>query len=203
MTAFPNFDSYKGFIFDLDGTLINSMPLHVIAWKTVCQEHGFTIDPKLIYDMGGVSSRDVVVHLNKMGHETGDIDAFVKRKVELYREHIDEVKTFPSIEAILRQAFARGAKIAVGTGTQRINAEDIINKLNLKSVVSAIVSCNDVTKHKPFPDTFLKAAELLNLAPSECVVFEDGPLGVKAALAGGFDCVEVENGQFKHFHSSK
>ena len=75
--------------------------------------------------------------------------------------------------------------------------DTILNFLNLDKCVDVSVSANDVTRHKPFPDTFLKAAQLLNLQPCECVEFEDGPLGIKSALDGGFDCIEVENGSFK------
>ena len=197
MDSFPDLSSYKALIFDLDGTLINSMPLHVIAWTMVYKERGYTIDPQIIYDLGGMSSKDVVMYFNNHGLHINDVDAFVARKVEVYRSHFDKLHTFKPIEKILRDAKASGKLIGVGTGTQRINVDTILKLLNLTDCVDASVSASEVTRHKPFPDTFLKAAELLNVKPSECVVFEDGPLGIKSALDGGFDCIEVENGSFK------
>jgi beta-phosphoglucomutase family hydrolase len=199
---FPNYKNYAGLIFDLDGTLINSMPFHVVAWEKVCAEHGFKIDPQLIYDMGGVSSRDVVTYFKNQGHEVGDIDAFVERKVELYREKIHEVKLFPKVLAILKEAHERGIKIAVGSGTQLKNAEDILRIHGLLDTVDAIVTAEMVQRHKPYPDTFLLCAKKMELQVSQCVVFEDGPLGVKAALAGGFNCIEVKDGEFVKLHEA-
>lgn len=183
--------SYKAFIFDLDGTLINSMPFHVKAWIQVGAEHGFVVDPALIYSMGGVSSRDVVTYFASQGHDVGDIDEFVKRKVQLYRENMDKVETIKPIEEVLIKGHELGIKIAVGTGTQRINAVDILQKLGLERYVDAIVSADDVKRHKPFPDTFLKCCSLMGVEPKDTLVFEDGKLGVQAAIDGGMHCVEV------------
>ncbi|MBO6257964.1 MAG: HAD family phosphatase [Succinivibrio sp.] len=114
---FPSLAKYKGLIFDLDGTLINSMPYHVFAWQEMGRRHGFTVDPDLIYSMGGVSSRDVVLKFRELGFQVGDIDTFIKNKIAIYRQHIDEVKTYQSIETILRQAKKDGKKIAAGSGS--------------------------------------------------------------------------------------
>ena len=195
MDSFPDLSTYKALIFDLDGTLINSMPLHVLAWTTVYKERGYAINPQTIYDLGGMSSKDVVLYFNRHGLEIND--AFVARKVEVYRSHFDKLHTFKPIENILRDGKAKGQLIGIGTGTQRVNVDTILNFLNLDKCVDVSVSANDVTRHKPFPDTFLKAAQLLKLQPCECIVLEDGPLGIKSALDGGFDCIEVENGSFK------
>ena len=197
MDSFPDLSTYKALIFDLDGTLINSMPLHVLAWTTVYKERGYAFNPQTIYDLGGMSSKDVVLYFNRHGLEINDVDAFVARKVEVYRSHFDKLHTFKPIENILRDGKAKGQLIGIGTGTQRVNVDTILNFLNLDKCVDVSVSANDVTRHKPFPDTFLKAAQLLKLQPCECIVLEDGPLGIKSALDGGFDCIEVENGSFK------
>ncbi len=197
---FPDYKQYSGLIFDLDGTLINSMPYHVIAWEKVCEEHGFKINSQIIYDMGGVSSKDVVIHFKNQGHNVGNIDEFVKRKVALYRENIDKVELFPKILSILNEAIANHQKVSIGSGTQLKNAQDILKIHNLLNSIDAIVTAEMVEKHKPFPDTFLLCAEKMKLRPQDCVVFEDGPLGVEAALAGGFDCIEVKDGEFVRFH---
>ena len=193
---FPNLDAYRGLIFDLDGTLINSMPFHAEAWIQAAREHGFEIDTRVIYQMGGVSSRDVVVHFKNQGLPVGDIDEFVKRKVELYRERLSEVETFPRVLDILLEAYGRGVKIAVGSGTQLINARDILRRHHLEDKVAAVVTSEQVSRHKPHPDTFLLCAEKLGLKPADCLVFEDGPLGLEAAGRAGMDCVEVKDGEF-------
>lgn len=200
---FPDLSNYRGLIFDLDGTVIDSMPHHVRAWVATGAEHGFEVDPKLIYAMGGVSSQDVVRKFRELGHETGDIDAFVKEKVARYREHIHEVELFESVAAIVRQGHEHGQRVAIASGTQRINGEDILRIHHLTAYIDALVCGDDVTKHKPHPETFLTAAAKIGLEPHECVVFEDGKLGVEAALAGGFDCVEVKEGVCTAFHMAK
>ncbi len=197
--ALPDISAYKGLIFDLDGTLINSMPWHVQAWITAGREHGFEIDPDIIYQLGGMSSRDIVLHFRDEGNPVGDVDEFVQRKIALYRANIDKVTLFEPIVQILRQAKARGQKCAVGTGTQRFNVDDILRIHQLDHLVDAVVSSDDVKRAKPNPDTFLKAAELMGLAPSDCLVFDDGPVGLKAAAAGNMDCVEVSNGALINF----
>lgn len=194
-----DFSAYKGLIFDLDGTLIDSMPWHIKAWVTVCAEHGFSIDPNIIYQLGDMASRNIVLKFKEEGKDTGDVDAFVARKVELYREHIHEVQLFAPIADILRRAKARGQKCAVDTGTQRINAEDILRIHQLDGLIDAVISSDDVQNHKPAPDTFLAAAAAMGLKPQECLVFDDGPVGLAAAKAGGMDCVEVLNGSCINF----
>ncbi len=201
--SITDFSAYKGLIFDLDGTLIDSMPWHTKAWITVCAEHGFSIDPNIIYQLGGMASRNIVLKFKNEGKDVGEVDDFVARKVELYREHIHEVQLFAPVADILRQAKARGQKCAVGTGTQRINAEDILRIHHLDALIDAVITADDVQKHKPAPDTFLAAAAAMGLQPQECLVFDDGPVGLAAARAGGMDCVEVLNGSFVNFfHNS-
>ncbi len=196
-------NSYRGLIFDLDGTLLDSMPHHVRAWIQTAREHGFEINPDLIYAWGGISSKDVVKRFSDMGYPAGDVDLFVKRKVELYREHINEVRLFAPIEKILKEAHERGQLTAIASGTQRINGEDTLRLHHLEKYVDALVCADDVTHHKPHPESFLTAAEKLGLNSKECLVFEDGKLGIEAASAGGFDCVEVQRGEMVKFYLSK
>ena len=198
--SFPPLDKYRGFIFDLDGTLINSMPHHVNAWIAVGHEHNFEVSPENIYAWGGVSSLDVVLKLKALGCETGDPHEFVRRKVELYRAHLNEVELFKNVAQILKDAHNRGCKTAIASGTQRINGKDALKIHQLESYVDIMVCGDDVINHKPHPETFLKASALLGLKSSECVVFEDGVLGIKAALAGGFDCIEVKDDEFVKLH---
>lgn len=191
---------YKGFIFDLDGTLINSMPYHAKAWRQTSNEYGFDIDEQLIFDMGGASSLDIALHLKNMGNPVGDPKSFVARKIQIFTEHIEELEDFKSIQSILIDAKKRGCKIAIGTGTREPNALKILILKNLMCYVDALVTSELVEKHKPHPDTFLLAAKKLGLKNDECVVFEDGQLGILAAINGGFDCVEVSQDRIKNFY---
>ncbi|MGN1280887.1 MAG: HAD family hydrolase [Succinivibrio sp.] len=191
--------NYRGYIFDLDGTLINSMPFHAKAWMQVAREHGFAILESEIYAMGGSASRDIASYYLQKGNPVGDIEAFVKRKIDVFQEHIPEIIVFDRISAILKDAHDRGAKTAVGTGTRTANALRILKEKGLIDYVDELVSADDVHRHKPNPDTFVLAAQRLGLAPSECLVFEDGQLGVLAAINGAFDCIEVSNNEMINF----
>ncbi len=191
---------YRALVFDLDGTLIDSMPYHVRAWQQVAQEHdGFVLEPDFIYQRGGFSSPNIVRDLIAAGCKVPSVEAFVQRKVELYRAHMAEVPVFDQVLQILKEARARGAKIGIGTGTQRINAVDILKQHHLSEFIDVIVSGDDVQKHKPEPDTFLKALEQVNVAPKDALIVEDGLPGIQAAANGHLDCLVVDRGNLVRF----
>lgn len=194
--------NYKGLIFDLDGTLINSMPYHALAWKQVAYEHGFDIDVNDIYAMGGSASRDIATFYKNKGEPVGDIDEYVKRKIAIFQENIPKIEVFQKIFNKLKEAKSLGIKIAIGTGTRTANATRILKEKDLFDYIDALVTADDVTRHKPNPDTFLVAAKRLELNPQDCLVFEDGQLGIKAALRGGFDCIEVKDNEMINYFES-
>ena len=194
--------NYKGLIFDLDGTLINSMPYHALAWKQVAYEHGFDIDVNDIYAMGGSASRDIAAFYKNKGEPVGDIDEYVKRKIAIFQENIPKIEVFQKIFNELKEAKSLGIRIAIGTGTRTANATRILREKDLFDYIDALVTADDVTRHKPNPDTFLVAAKRLELEPQDCLVFEDGQLGIKAALRGGFDCIEVKDNEMINYFES-
>lgn len=194
--------NYKGLIFDLDGTLINSMPYHALAWKQVAYEHGFDIDVNDIYAMGGSASRDIAAFYKNKGESVGDIDEYVKRKIAIFQENIPKIEVFQKIFNELKEAKSLGIRIAIGTGTRTANATRILKEKDLFDYIDALVTADDVTRHKPNPDTFLVAAKRLELEPQDCLVFEDGQLGIKAALRGGFDCIEVKDNEMINYFES-
>ena len=194
--------NYKGLIFDLDGTLINSMSYHALAWKQVAYEHGFDIDVNDIYAMGGSASRDIAAFYKNKGEPVGDIDEYVKRKIAIFQENIPKIEVFQKIFNELKEAKSLGIRIAIGTGTRTANATRILKEKDLFDYIDALVTADDVTRHKPNPDTFLVAAKRLELEPQDCLVFEDGQLGIKAALRGGFDCIEVKDNEMINYFES-
>lgn len=191
-----DFLRYQGFIFDLDGTLIDSMPYHIRAWQQVANEHGFSIPPEFIYDRGGFSSTNIVLDMQKEGNDVGNVAEFVERKVKLYRDHIQEVPLFPTVFKILKNAHDRGAKVAIGSGTQRKNVVDILALHNISHLVDFIVSADDVTAHKPDPMTYLVAMKQMGCTKDQCLVIEDGKPGIEAAAAAPMDCLIVDRGNF-------
>lgn len=190
---------YQGLIFDLDGTLTDSMPFHAKAWDQVAREHGFSISKQQIYDLGGSSSHDIARHFKELGNPVGDVDAFVQRKIDVYTANIDKVALFENIANILITAKGKGLKIAIGTGTRIKNATYILKAKKLDQYIDAVVTAEDVSLHKPNPDTFLQAAKRIGLKPQDCLVFEDGILGIEAAKNGNFDCIQVDNDKLVRF----
>ncbi|MCK0526238.1 HAD-IA family hydrolase [Anaerobiospirillum sp. NML120449] len=191
-----DFSPYQGLIFDLDGTLIDSMPYHIQAWQQTAKEHGFSIEPEFICERGGFSSRNIVLAMADAGHDVGDVSEFVRRKVELYRSWINKVPLFPRAFDILKTARERGAKIGIGTGTQRINVVDILEIHNISDMIDFIVSADDVTRHKPDPQTYLELMEMMKLTAEKILVVEDGLPGIQAAAAASMDCLVVDNDKF-------
>ena len=103
---------------------------------------------------------------------------------------------------VLKQAKSKGIPTAIGTGCQRRHTEEILTSAGLMPYLDAIVTANDVTQHKPLPETFLLAAQKLGIAAKDCLVFEDTELGCQAAKAAGMDCYLVAGGEMKEFRSA-
>lgn len=197
---FSKLTKYKGLIFDLDGTLIDSMPFHARAWKQVANEHGFDIDMADIYRLGGSSSYDIARFYKNQGFPVGDIKTYVDRKIEIYLENVPNIIVFEELFNFLKESRKNNVKIAIGTGSRTANVESLLQAKNMTDFIDVVVTSDNVTRHKPNPDTFLLAAERMKLSPKECCVFEDGGLGLKAAVAGGFDCVEVKDGRMMNLY---
>ncbi len=181
---------YKGLIFDMDGTLIDTMPSHVEAWKITAEKFGFPFDGEWLQSMGGMPSVKIAVEVNKAYGLDLDPQLVSECKMEAF-SHLDETggliaDTYQVFEANLGEK-----KIAVGTGSQRVSAVKLLTRVGMLDKLDALVTATDVENHKPHPETFLKACELIGLKPEECVVFEDTELGKKAAHAGGMDCIMV------------
>ena len=197
---FSKLKTYKGLIFDLDGTLIDSMPYHAQSWKQVANEHGFDIDIADVFRMGGASSYDIARFYKNQGFPVGDLKSYVDRKIEIYLENIPKIRIYDDVFEFLKERREDNVKIAIGTGSRTVNVNCLLEAKNMMDYIDVIVTSDDVTAHKPNPDTFLLAAQKMNLSPEECCVFEDGGLGLQAAVNGGFDCVEVRDGCFVDFY---
>jgi len=182
------FDAY---IFDCDGTLANTMPLHYRAWSRIAQELGGTFPEALFYQTGGKPTVQIL-HLlrDEHGLKVADVQRTAERKEEYFLELIHEVTP---IDAVVQ--FARrwhGIKpLAVASGGYRRQIFSTLDVLQIRPLFDAIVCVEDYARGKPFPDPFLEAARQLNVPAAACLVFEDSPVGVQAAEAAGMDCVLV------------
>lgn len=186
-------ERYQGLFFDLDGTLVDSMPYHLEAWQHVAKQFGFACDPDWINGLGGMPSRKILALIELEQNCTLDIAAVCAIKAAHYQKNIDRVQPFSATLAIVRHYFGI-IPMAIVTGSPKVNVQRILKNTGLLDYFAVIVDADDVSHHKPAPDTYLRAAEKLHLDPTQCLVFEDTPLGLQASQRAGMDCVLVANG---------
>ncbi|MBV7297747.1 fructose-1-phosphate/6-phosphogluconate phosphatase [Enterovibrio paralichthyis] len=184
------YDKYEAFIFDLDGTLIDSMPGHYAAWLQTAADFGFDVDEAWYHTRGG--SPTLLTAKSLVEEKDLDIDPAVlaAHKTQQFKAIMeDHLEILPFAE--VARHFAGKKPIAVGTGTLTDIAERMLEKTGLLPLMDVVVGADQVSAHKPEPDTFLRCAERLNVAPEKCLVFEDAVFGINAAKAAGMDVIDV------------
>jgi beta-phosphoglucomutase family hydrolase len=177
-------------IFDCDGTLADTMPLHYQAWCDSLAPHGCPFPEELFYEWGGVTTREIVTRLNaRFGHAL-DPDAFTHTKEQVYARLIPQVGPVAAVIAEVERLHGR-CPLAVASGGLRHLIEQTLRTIGIRDRFEVIVTSEDVQRGKPEPDTFLLAAERMGVAPSECVVYEDAPSGLEAARRAGMRAIDV------------
>jgi beta-phosphoglucomutase-like phosphatase (HAD superfamily) len=182
---------FGAYLFDCDGTLADTMPLHYRAWGALLEEYGATLPEDLFYQMGGKPTEQILVHLrDELAIPIADLDAAARRKEALFLDLLDEVKPIEAVVALAR-GWHGSKPLGVASGGFRRNVEMTLDALGILPLFDAIVCVEDCARGKPFPDPFLEAARRLHVPASECLVFEDSPLGIEAAVAAGMQWVLV------------
>jgi len=184
---------FAGHIFDCDGTLVDSMPLHYRAWVAALDSQGapFDFTEPMFYGSAGIAEADVTRDLNRQFGTVLDPEAVVRFKQRWFLDHLHELRSVPAVEAIVRDVAGRGLSLAVASGSERCIVEPELEAIGLRSFFSTIVTPELVARGKPAPDMFLLAAERMGVPPERCLVYEDGRSGVEAAAAAGMACVFV------------
>ncbi len=182
-------------IFDLDGVIVDTAVYHYKAWKRLANELGFDFTEEDNEKLKGVSrmrSLDLVLQWGNVVKTPAEKDELAARKNDWYVEMINKMtpaEILPGAQEFLETCRAAGIKTALGSASK--NSMTILNKINIAGLFDAIIDGNHVDKPKPDPEVFLKGAEALNVAPADCVVFEDAIAGVEAAINGGMKVVGI------------
>ncbi len=197
---------FGAFLFDLNGTMIDDMEFHIKAWSHILNE-----------DLrAGLSREEVKGHMYGKNSELLDrvfgkgyfseerVDEISMEKERKYQQaYRPHLRLIDGLPAFLRQAADKGIAMAIGSAAIPFNIDFVLDNLGIRPYFGAIVSADDVTVSKPDPETFRKAADLLEVTPSSCLVFEDAPKGVEAALHAGMKCVVLttlhEKGEFARY----
>jgi beta-phosphoglucomutase family hydrolase len=180
----------KGLIFDCDGTLANTMPLHWRAWQMVTQRYNLHFPEDRFYASGGMPSRDILKLLAKEQGRSLDHIAVAHEKEEAYLPLLPQVEP---VHAVLEIAKANHGKIPMAVasgGTQRIIGM-VLDHLEIRHLFDAIVTSEMVKNQKPAPDIFLEAARRMGVEPKFCRAYEDTDLGLQAIRAAGMEAVDV------------
>jgi beta-phosphoglucomutase-like phosphatase (HAD superfamily) len=189
---FPPGD-FAAYIFDCDGTLVDSMPLHLKAWRVALEQHGFPPEKftlQMHHDFAGMPGTAIVEKLNaEFGCQLPPAQVEAD-KVEWYLAHHGDVGGIEPVIAIARAAQGR-IPMAVASGSDAHIVHDSLKAVGIHDLFLIVVTPADVARGKPAPDMFLLCAERMGVAPEKCLVFEDGQLGIQAAEAAGMGTVFV------------
>ncbi len=184
----------KGLIFDLDGTLADTMPYHFQGWKKACEKYGARIDNHFLRKYTGspswIVAGEVLKHCGLNNSVT--IEEIMNEKHrEFFRlQHL--VKPITPVTEIVKKYYGK-LPMAVGTGGHREAVERTLEITGLREYFDIVVTANDVNAFKPDPETFLKCAELMNVEPRDIEVFEDAELGIRAAISAGMKVTDVRS----------
>ena len=181
---------FGAYLFDCDGTVVDSMPLHYRAWKKALSERNCEFSEELFYQWGGMPVAEVVATLNRERGLQMPVDEMEHRKESLYYKLLSELKAIPEV---LEHIEAQRGRIPFGvvSGSRRDSVTASLNVVKLLDRFETLVCAGEYTRSKPDPEAFLLGAANLGVAPESCLVFEDTEMGVQAAKAGGMSWVKV------------
>jgi len=185
----------KGFIFDLDGVIVDTAKYHFLAWKNLANSIGIDFNEKQNEQLKGVSRIESLKKILSWADKEISKDEFqelMDKKNEEYLQYIDKMdanEILPDVNRVLNYLIENKQPISLGSASK--NAKPILEKINLYHKFDAIIDGNNVTKAKPNPEVFLKAAELLKVQPKDCIVFEDSQAGIEAANKAGMISIGI------------
>ncbi len=186
---------YKAVIFDLDGVICHTDMYHYQAWKQIADELGIYFDEEINNRLRGVSrmeSFEIILERYEGTMSLEDKVVYTTRKNEAYKEllkNMSPADLSPEVKETLDGLRAKGLKLAIGSSSK--NEGFILERLGLDGYFDAVSDGNNITRSKPDPEVFVKAAQLVGEASGDCLVVEDAKAGLEAAIGGGMDCAAM------------
>lgn len=181
---------FRAFLFDCDGTIVDSMPLHYIAWNRALSEWNCSLHEELFYAWGGMPIVEIIDKLNREQGLRMPVEEVARRKEELYFEILPQLKAVPEVLECIETNYGQ-IPFAVVSGSTRSSVVASLTALKLLDRFEVMVCAGEYAKSKPDPEAFLLAAEKLGVEPSACLVFEDTEMGIQAAIAAGMAYVKI------------
>jgi beta-phosphoglucomutase family hydrolase len=182
--------SYGAYLFDCDGTIVDSMPLHYVAWKKALAEWNCVFDEQLFYAWGGTPVAEIISLLNERQGLSMSVESVSSRKENFYLELLPQLKAVPEVVEHIDDQYGR-IPFAVVSGSSRESVSASLATLKLLDRFDTLVCAGDYKNSKPDPEAFLLAAARLGVAAEICLVFEDTDMGIQAAKAAGMASVKI------------
>ena len=184
-------------IFDLDGTLIDSVKVHSKAWSESCESFGYNIPESYFYNLTGTTSKSVGEKLVKdFRIPENVIDDLIQYKSKLYFDNINKIDVFENILEIIKDYKSKNIKVALATGSKRKNVLEILKVKGL-NLFDFVLTGDELEHSKPHPDAFLKCLEHFKYSPKDAVVYEDSVTGFKAAEQANISYYICKNGNVR------
>jgi HAD superfamily hydrolase (TIGR01509 family) len=180
----------QALIFDNDGTLVDTMPTHYLAWQRSLASCHLELPEERFYKLGGTPPRRIIEMLAREQGVEVDVEAVARRKAEEFLQLIDTIRPVEAVVNIVREHLGK-LPMAVASGTTRDVITKVHRQLGFEGWFDAIVTSEDTIRHKPEPDVFLEAARRLGVPPPACRVYEDSDLGIEAARRAGMQWCDV------------
>jgi beta-phosphoglucomutase len=184
--------NYQAFIFDLNGTMIDDMPYHIRAWHRILNELGAQLSMEQTKQECYGKNNELLERIFPGRFSEAEKDRMsLEKEIEYQQQFLPHLKLLDGLPELLHRAREKGIRMAIGSAAILFNIDFVLDGLNIRRFIDAIVSADHVKTSKPDPETFTSCARQLHLPPPACLVFEDAPKGAEAANRAGMDCIVV------------
>jgi HAD superfamily hydrolase (TIGR01509 family) len=181
---------FLAYLFDCDGTIADSMPLHFVAWNRALARHSCPFPEDLFYAWGGRPVPEIIEELNRTHSLSMNVEEVSHEKESIYLELLPQVTAIPEVLEEIQRMHGK-IPFAVVSGSPRDSVVRTLTALGILSLFDTLVCAGEYPNGKPAPDPFLIAAQNLGVAPESCLVFEDADLGIQSAIAAGMQWVKI------------